>query len=80
MGLIYQLSLRVVPATFTEDSVARSSPRRCEETVAIHYGVPRKSVAQVGKKIYLDFCPLGQGDSKCQHVYSSLIFLLTVDV
>ena len=47
-----------------------------EGAVVIYYGVPRKSVAQVRQKIYLDFCPLGQGDIKCQLVYTSLIDVL----
>ena len=46
---------------FSRTSIAR----RCEETVAIYYGVPRKSVAIAWQnKIYLDFCPQGQGDMK----------------
>ena len=40
--------------------------------MVIYYGVPRKSVAQVWQKDLLRFLPKGQGDIKCQHVYSSL--------
>ena len=35
------------------------------------FGEPRKSVAQEWKKDLFRFLPVGQGDIKCQHVYSS---------
>jgi hypothetical protein len=51
-------------------------PKR--RAVAIHYGVPRKSVDQEWQKDLLRFLPKGQGDIKCQHVYSSLVFYRTL--
>ena len=39
--------------------------------VAMDFGEPRKSVAQEWKKDLFRFLPVGQGDIKCQHVYSS---------
>ena len=40
------------------------------------YPLPLRVVSEcVAKKIYLDFCPSGQGDIKCQHVYSSQIII-----
>ena len=43
-----------------------------EGAVVIYYGVPCKSVAQVWQKDLFRFLPVGQGDIRCQHVYSSL--------
>ena len=65
MGLISQLTLRVVPATFTEDSATKERLQFITEYLV-------KAWLKCGKKIYLDFCPLGQGYSNCQHVCSSL--------
>ena len=40
------------------------------------YHLPLRVVPEcVAKKIYLDFCPSGQGDIKCLHVYSSQIII-----
>ena len=42
-----------------------------EGAVVIYYGVPRKSAAIVWQKDLFRFLPVGQGDIKCPHVYSS---------
>ena len=45
-----------------------------EGAVVIYDGVPRKSVALEWQKDLFRFLPKGQGDIKCQHVYSSFFY------
>ena len=73
-------------ASQTRTRVSSCKPISTKETVAIHYGAPRKSAAQVWQKDLFRFlispkgsndflCPQGQGDIKCLHVYSSQIII-----
>ena len=50
---------------------ARVSHKAKRGAVAIYYGVPRKSAAIAWQKDLFRFLPVGQGDSKYQHIYSS---------
>ena len=59
-------------ATSTSLASSLSQATDDEGAVAIHYGVPRKCVDQEWQKDLLRFLPKGQGDIKCQQVYSSL--------
>ena len=48
--------------------------------MVIYYGVPRKSVALEWQKDLFRFLPKGQGDIKCQHVYSSFFYATLIQV
>ena len=78
LGIYIPVDIIILTATFSENSVMSfGCPLIAPlDEVAMHYGVPRKSVDLEWKKDLLRFLPKGQGDIKCHipdaqtHLYS----------